>query len=139
MSNPIPEVAPDGWAGVATQQLTAPDGTTVVLQRAAAGELARAYPVGRGDVSVRIESVGSEPAPALATLIQSIWQADPECRRIVLAVPSEDESLRAIAEEAGLGRAIEVDLGADRVVQLMIAESEEAKKVTGEVEEMPGG
>ncbi|MFJ1709594.1 hypothetical protein [Kitasatospora sp. NPDC088346] len=95
----------------------------VRLERCVSGRLRDTYPVGAHDVEVRIGAGCPEPMrPALLrALSDAVQEADPRCRRVVLAVPAGEPAGVAVAESAGFRYAVDVDLG-DEELSLLVTE-----------------
>lgn len=129
---PVPALRPP-WSGEvlsrgATSVLLAarhPDGRTsrVRLCRCAAGRLRGAYPVGSHDIEVSVTGDGAAgPWPDLLAAVRAtVEEADPRCRRIVLALAVTAADEIAAAARAGFRPVVEVDL-ADAELVLMVAE-----------------
>ncbi|MEU0312099.1 hypothetical protein [Nocardioides sp. NPDC006273] len=137
MVTPPPPVDLTGWGQVDHSARRATNRTTlrgasgaavdVELVRCAAGRLREAYPVSEHDVEVRVGAAsagGVEPAALtalLGDLVQAVLASDPECRRVVLAIPEGDLEVLAAAEDAGFRYVVDVDLP-DEAVSLAVAE-----------------
>nr|WP_201468502.1 hypothetical protein [Microbacterium hydrocarbonoxydans] len=84
----------------------------VTTRPARLGPFVDAYPAGAHDVELIVDPVaeGRPTAAAIAESATRIFQADPRCRRIVLAVPELDIPSIAWAEEVGFRYVLDVEV-----------------------------
>lgn len=108
--------------------------TTVQVRHALGSHLRDTYPVGAHDLEVALEGGTGE---GLAAVIDAIFAEDPNCRRIVLALPPEDEAGSAVAEAAGLRGVVEVDLPEGGAAVLWVAESAQVRAQSTDVDDLP--
>ncbi|MYZ33802.1 MULTISPECIES: hypothetical protein [unclassified Streptomyces] len=88
------------------------DTAAVHVERCAAGRLRASYPVGLHDLELQVDGCGIEfLANVLSEAIEAVPLTDPQCRRLVLAVPADESSRVAAAEAAGFRYVVNVDLG----------------------------
>ncbi|MFJ2116226.1 MULTISPECIES: hypothetical protein [unclassified Streptomyces] len=117
------------------------DGVTVDvrLERCAAGRLRDGYPVGARDVEVRVDDacpVAVLPG-LLRALVAAVQRADPDCRRIVHAVPVGRPSTVEAAESAGFRYVVDIDLGQTEI-SLLVAEPDWATSTDIDLDRVPG-
>ena len=149
---PLPALPPvPPWAGEpgpwtrtrGTLRLRRDDGArvTVEVERCAAGRLRAAYPVGEHDVEIAVtagESAAREvAAEALRHMVEVIWEADPRCRRVVLAAPVDDPDAARTARDAGFRPAVEVELPGSGTVELLVREPDRVTRVDMDLDRVP--
>lgn len=85
------------------------DGTPALIgvRSARSGHLIDAYPAGTHDLELGTH--GLVAAAAVQRVTRHVLEADPRCRRVVLAVPEQDLSAIAWAEEAGYRYVVDVE------------------------------
>lgn len=93
--------------------------TTIRLQRCAAGHLRDSYPTGAYDIEIDAPTALS--GEILAILVPAIQDAEPHCRRIVVAPSTDDDRAVAAALSAGFRLVTDVDLP-DAHLALLVAE-----------------
>ncbi|MEU6408200.1 hypothetical protein [Microbispora sp. NPDC046933] len=113
----------------------APPGVAVRLERCAAGRLRHAYPVAAHDIELQ---AAEADAGLLRALVDAVAEADPQCRRVVYAVPEGDLDRMAVAEAAGFRYVIDVDL-ADAQLSLLVVEPEWVTRTDMDLDHVPGG
>ncbi|UGT62678.1 hypothetical protein [Nocardia asteroides] len=91
------------------------------LSRCLSGPLAAAYPVSAHDIELRAPATGTQLTATLTALVPALLRADPQCRRVVLALPADDPDALGAAAAAGLRQTVEVDLPTGEFV-LAVAE-----------------
>lgn len=99
---------PGIWQGE-TRSVPAVGGGTarLAIRSARAGDLVDAYPAGTHDKELAIDG---DPQPqAVRDYVAEVLQADPLCRRVVLAVPEGDLDAIAWAEDAGFRYVVNVE------------------------------
>lgn len=79
--------------------------------------LRHTYPYGAHDVEAPFGTVDEMRAS-----IREAFEADPECRRVVVAIDQDNLDQMRIAEDAGLHFVVNVQLRDRREVSLMVAE-----------------
>lgn len=84
------------------------DGATVVVRNARSGAFVDAYPAGTNDREVL--TTGFVPAGALRTIVAGVLADEPDCRRVVLALPEGDVNAIAWAEDAGFRYVVDVEV-----------------------------
>lgn len=102
------------------------------------GRLKEAYPVGARDVEVRLDT--DEPE-ALWAATHHILQADPDCRRVVLATPAGDIPAIDFGERAGYRYVVDVEItdgDQDVELSLLVAEPEWVLKEPRAIETRAG-
>ncbi|MEU6729342.1 hypothetical protein ABZ917_37050 [Nonomuraea wenchangensis] len=109
-------------------------GAGVRLERCAAGRLRDAYPVAAHDLELRVAEADAE---LLRALVDDIAAADPQCRRVVYAVPQGDLDRMAVGEAAGFRYVVDVDL-ADEQLSLLVAEPEWVTRTDMDLNHVPG-
>lgn len=99
---------PANWRGE-THEVASADGGTARLgiRPARAGDLVDAYPAGADDKQLAIE--GEPQLQAVRDYVAAVLEADPRCRRVVLAVPERDLEAIAWAEDAGFRFVVDVE------------------------------
>ncbi|MFD4600477.1 hypothetical protein ACFWPQ_20915 [Streptomyces sp. NPDC058464] len=117
------------------------DGVTVDvrLERCAAGRLRDAYPAGAHDLELRVAAgCPDHLLPALLrSLTAAVRDADPHCRRVVLAIPVADRGGITAAGSAGYRHAVDVDLGQEELA-LLVAEPDWVTATDIDLERVPG-
>ncbi|MFD4503631.1 hypothetical protein [Streptomyces sp. NPDC058457] len=117
------------------------DGMTVDvhLERCAAGRLRDAYPAGAHDLELRVAAgCPDHLLPALLrSLTAAVRDADPHCRRVVLAVPAADRAGVTAAGSAGYRHAADVDLGPEELT-LLVAEPHWVTVTDIDLDRVPG-
>lgn len=109
-------------------------GTLVQVRHTLTSRLRDSYPVGARDLEI---GVTRGTADGVALAVEGLFGADPECRRIILAVPDGDQALAQLAEAAGLRAVVEVELpGGDDVV-LWVAEPATVTAQSIAVDDLP--
>src|SRR5258708_3848904 len=133
MAAALPEVRPGTpWSAESSSssrararlRLRRDDGVPAIveIERCAAGRLREAYPVGEHDVEIWVATDSQASGDLLRLMVQAVQAADPRCRRVVLAVPADDDSALSTAREAGFRHAVEVDLPGAPGLNLLVAE-----------------
>lgn len=79
--------------------------------------LRHTYPYGSEDVEMELGT-----AEELRDSVQSVFEQEPNCRRIVVGVDINDCQGAEACQEAGLRRVVEVETRDGRVLELMVAE-----------------
>jgi hypothetical protein len=100
-----------------------PRASDLRARRCAEGRLRDAYPVSAHDIEIHTpnDSVPQALTRHLAEFADAILRADPQCRRIVLAVTAGDQGSVAGAVAAGFRYVLDVDVpGAE--LSLLVAE-----------------
>ena len=115
------------------------DPVPVLLRRCAATPLAAGYPVGARDIAL---DIGTWVAPATVTelltaLVPAVLRADPECRRVVVAVDGNDQEQLAAVVAAGLRPTVDIELPAGEFV-LTVAEPAWVCAVDMDLDRVPG-
>lgn len=77
------------------------------VRPARAGHLVDAYPAGTRDRELALE--GDVGPSTVAAVVDEIFAADPQCRRVILPVPVGDLEAIAWAEDAGFRFVVDVD------------------------------
>lgn len=110
----------------------------VEVERCAAGRLRAAYPAGVHDMELRVAPgiPGPCPADALRVLVDAVWEADPRCRRVVVATPHGDREAVAAMEAVGFRHVVDVDLG-DEELGLLVAEPDRVTGGDGRLDRVP--
>jgi hypothetical protein len=136
--------APEPWAislvqdrrRTATFEVTSGGGeaTRLVVERCVAGRLRLSYPVGGHDLEIRVE--GNPRADVIRALATALLDADPVCRRIVLAYAPQDSVAIDEASEAGFRAVVEVDLDSE-TLQLLVLEPDWVRGVDLELDRVP--
>ncbi|MGC9542199.1 hypothetical protein [Streptomyces sp. UG1] len=127
----------ESWTRFAGRlRLRGSDGTEAVvgLERCAAGRLREAYPVGARDVELLVDSGTPE---VLRSLLHAVRAADPDCRRVVHAVPEGDRTSVEAAEAVGFRYAVDVDLQ-DQQLSLLVAEPDWVTATDMDLDRVPG-
>ncbi|MER7178320.1 hypothetical protein ABT404_02290 [Streptomyces hyaluromycini] len=117
------------------------DGVTVDvrLERCAEGRLRDAFPAGARDLELRVAAGCPEHLlPALLrSLTAAVRDADPHCRRVVLALPVADRGGIDAAGSAGYRYAVDVDLGHEELA-LLVAEPDWVTVTDIDLDRVPG-
>ncbi|RYF61892.1 MAG: hypothetical protein EOO27_00150 [Comamonadaceae bacterium] len=158
MTDPIPQPVFTGpwsgevlsWSWTRGRLLLRRDGersATVELQRCAAGRLRNSYPVSARDIEVRLFELTSsdELTTALHAVVAAIRKTEPECRKVVYAVDSNDAyqgrvsrlAIIAAAEAAGFRYVVDVDV-AEAELSLLVSEPEWVTEVDIDLDHVPG-
>jgi hypothetical protein len=74
---------------------------------------------------------------ALGLLLRAVLAADPDCRRVVHAVPEGDRTAIEAAEAAGFRYVVDVDLH-DRQLSLLVAEPGWVTATDLDLDRVPG-
>ncbi|MBM6545371.1 hypothetical protein JNO54_04340 [Janibacter sp. YIM B02568] len=100
----------DGGRRAATFALKDGSGATyrVRIERCVEGRLADSYPAGAHDIELAPE--GPVPAEMILVATDALVEADPLCRRVVLALDPEDIAAHETAQRAGYRPGVEVDI-----------------------------
>lgn len=122
-----------GWE---TARETGAEGesTLVQVRHAIGSPLRDTYPVGANDREVAVDSGTGE---GLGAVLGAIFADEPACRRIVLAVPVDDEAAGARAETAGMRGIVEVDLPEGGPVMLWVAEAPDVAAQSTDIDDLP--
>ena len=112
------EPAADGAVVHTITQDGEPRGT-VTTRLALSSALRTSYPVSEHDQV--LEPSPSAPAEAVQLVAESLFAADPQCRRLVLAAPADDLDQIDRAERAGFRYVVDVDLPGQEL-SLLVAE-----------------
>jgi len=98
---------PDGCVDIEEVAGVGGAASTLGHRRARSGELRDAYPSGDRDIEL---SFAGQPQPeAMARYTAALLEADPRCRRVVLAVPELDLDAIGWAQDAGFRYVIDVE------------------------------
>lgn len=111
----------------------------VQVERCAAGRLRDAYPAGARDLELRIGPGCPDGglSEVLRVLVRAVGTSDPDCRRIVHAVPEGDRGALATAEAAGFRHVVDVDLGEEQL-SLLVAEPGRGTAAGADPDRPPG-
>ncbi|MFG2948393.1 hypothetical protein [Streptomyces adustus] len=113
-------------------------GAGVRLERCAAGRLRDAYPVGRHDIEVQADDCPTGLLGELLTaLTEVVGDADPRCRRLVVATAVGDGPRIAAAQSAGFRHVVDVDLGSAEL-GLLTWEPAWATPIDPDLDRVPG-
>lgn len=125
--------APD-WESA--REIAGADGssTRVQVRHALHSHLRDTYPVGALDLELGVDG-GS--ADGLAAVVAALFAEQPDRRRIVAAIPPEDEADTAIARGAGLHGVVEVDLPEGGAAVLWVAEAARVAAQSTDVDDLP--
>lgn len=93
--------------------------------------LRHTYPYGRFDVDLALGT-----AKQLQTSIPEIYQAVPECRRIIVAVDQSDIEGIKTCEDAGLRYSLDVETRDGAEVSLMVHEPDWVANQSTEIEDL---
>lgn len=109
------------------------------LQRCVSGRLRDAYPVGAHDVEVHVvdDVAAQEIVAPLAELTDAIQAADPQCRRVVFAVPAGHPAMLTAAQAAGFRYVLDVDIPGDEL-SLLVSEPQWVTQVDADLQHVPG-
>lgn len=139
--DPLRVPCPEGWEITQTSPSTvrlASDAVAFAVARSARSPLVLTYPVGRDDVVLTVERGAPEAVTEVLEGLPDLWwRTEPTCRRLIVAVPSEDVSLCRAVEAAGWAPVVEVDLPPDVPTLLLVVEPPRVARHTGDLDDLP--
>lgn len=100
-------------------------------QKIESSPLRHTYPYAKNDVELTYGS-----AEAMKQDIEKIYTENPDCRRVVVAVPENDAEAADVCEQAGLHFVTNVELRDGDEVTLMVHEPEWVAAEPSTIEEM---